>query len=544
MNHNENLIFSGRSSDNGQEHCVMSVQTVKGNRGEGGTNHSRNSIKRGFLVKRFFWYPICFAAVFFLSDAFIPLLWLRVLLSGGLSLFPFISIIQLLYARRTSLLRAQSKVLLQSLCTSVSAGYSLNSAFMCARPTLEKAFGKRSVMGLALKRAEKSLSAQTPLEEVAVDLCYRLDYIELLPVMHALSITRVVGTGVISILKNSCQMMSELIAVKSEVDANNAGKNAEAFLLCLMPFGITYALSSFTGDYLAMARKDPLGIALMLLAFCISVVSCGFLFSMISEKKKIPGLSEKRNPSSQHPSFTRLSGFLREHMSRILPQGYITGMYGLLCELSYRPDELFESFLLKTVGVALILLPLITLILQLMSYPVLFSLPLLAVIIILMHHDLRTHVLRRREGIMEEIPLFLSMMVTLLQSGVLLPKSIETCASAFPDSGVMGTELRIMNAQMLSGMSAGRAVELFSERTPIPEAQSALLLASRYEVTGGSEVLGLLSLQATACWSLCRNASRKKREREALAMILPMMLDFISVLLVATTPALISLQLS
>ena len=505
---------------------------------------TRDWVKKKFMLKRLFLYPCCFSAVYFLSDAFIPLFWLRVFLSAFLSVFPFFSIVQLLYTRRTSLLRAQSKVLLQSLCTSVSAGYSLQSAFMCARPTLEKAFGKRSLMGSALRSAEKSLSAQEPLSDVAVELCYRLDYIELLPVMHALSITRVIGTGVISILKNSCQMMSELIAVKSEVEANNAGKNAEAFLLALMPFGITYALSSFTGDYLAMTRTDPLGIALMLLAFCIAIISCGFIFSMISEKNKSKAFTGSAEESALPFSLSRFSAFFRERISLLLPQGYITGVYGLLSELSCRPDTLFESLLMKSLGVALLMLPLSIVILRILGYPIMLALPLIVLSIILVHQDLRSRVLRRREEIMEEIPLFLSMLVTLLQSGVLLPKAIDTCTSAFPESGVMGSELRIMNAQMLAGTSAGRAVELFSERTPVPEAQSALLLASRFEVTGGSEVLGLLSLQATACWSLCRNASRKKREREALAMILPMMLDFISVLLVATTPALISLQLS
>jgi len=505
---------------------------------------TREKVRVRFLISRLFIYPFCFLAVYFLSDAFIPMKGIRLVLSLGLSIFPFVSIIGLLYTKRLSLLRAQSKVLLQSLCTSVSAGYSLESSFLLARPTLEKAFGKRSLMGTALKRLEKSLSAHESLQEAAVDLCNRLDYIELLPVMHALSITRVVGTGVISILRNSCQMMSELIAVKSEVDANNAGKNSEAFLLCLMPFGITFALSSFTGDYLSAAVREPLGVALMLLAFCIAVISCGFLLSLVGEKKKNRGISLYQEDLPFPSGLTRFSKKVTEPICRFLPQGYITGVYGLLSELSRTPDVHFRIFVIKSLTAVLILMPIVLFILMLLSYPMLVAIPLLIIPVFLVHQDLRTRVFRRREEIMEEIPLFLSMLVTLMQSGVLLPKAIETCSSAFPETGVMGSELRIMRAQMLSGMSAGQAIEQFSERTPIPEAQSALLLASRYEVTGGSEVLGLLSLQATSCWSLCRNASRKKREREALAMILPMMLDFISVLLVATTPALISLKLS
>jgi len=51
----------------------------------------------------------------------------------------------------------------------------------------------------------------------------------------------------------------------------------------------------------------------------------------------------------------------------------------------------------------------------------------------------------------------------------------------------------------------------------------------------------MLNLQSQACWNLCRNASRKRQEREALGMIIPMTLDFISVLMVAMTPAIISL---
>jgi Flp pilus assembly protein TadB len=414
---------------------------------------------------------------------------------------------------------------------------------MCARPTLEKAFGSRSLMGTSLRRLEKSLAAHEPLSTSAVELCRRLDYIELLPVMHALSITRVVGTGVISILRNSCQMLSELIAVRSEVEANNAGKNAEAVLLCLMPFGITFALSSFTGDYMAPAQSKPLGVMLMLLAFCIAVISCAFLFGLIGEKNTKSGM-----PIVNQSSFSKLSRLasarLRKIAASTLPQSYLTRQYEIFSELSYKPDEMFEAMLLKIVVTTLVTTPLCIFVLFSLHYSLLLAIPILLFLLFLIHHDVRSQAQRRKETIMDEIPLFLSMLVTLMQSGVLLPKAIETCSAAFPDSGIMGGELRIINAQMLSGISAGEAIENFSSRTSIPEAQSALLLASRYESTGGAEVLGLLALQANACWSLCRNASRKKREREAVAMILPMMLDFISVLLVAVTPALISLQLS
>jgi len=500
-------------------------------------------IRRAFLLRHLWVYPICTASIFSLSDAFLPLMILRVLLSLILSVFPFLAIVKLMYGKRNALLRSQSKVLLQSLCTSVSGGYSLESAFICARPTMEKAFGRRSLMAHALVRLEKSLSAHVPLSDSLTDLCYRLDYIELLPIMHALSITRVVGNGIISILRSSCQMLSELMSVSSEVDANNVGRNAEAFILCLMPFGITFALSSFTSGYMDNARQAPLGIALMLLAFCISVISCGFLFTLIgSDKKAVVVQSEKA--AFLLPLPQRYVKRIRLLLNRILPESYITRQYELYSELSCEPEKLFDRQIQKMISMVLVTTPLFITLLYLSGYPIYLIVPAEIALCVLIHHEISQKVQKRREYLMEEIPLFLSMLVTLMQSGVLLPKAIDTCSEAFPDSSTLGNEIQIIKAQMLSGTSAGSAIENFSGRTSIPEAQAALLLASRYELTGGSEVLQLLALQSTACWSLCRNASRKKRERDTLAMILPMMLDLISVLLVAVTPALLSLNIA
>jgi len=526
------------------------LQSIADNRGKLSTriacsekkviDPSRRS-RRHFLLRHLYLYPACLGVTFVLSDPFLPVMILRLLMSALLSVFPFLAVIRVLYSKRSMLLRAQSKVLLQSLCTSVSGGYSLESALMCARGNIEKAFGQRSLMGAALIRLEKSLSAHEPVGDCLVEMCRRLDYIELLPVMHALSISRVVGTGVISILRNSCQMLSELMAVRSEVEANNSGKNAEAFILCLMPFGITFALSTFSSDYMSVVKSNPLGNFMMLLAFIIAVISCALLFRIIGEndnKKLNLGFQEE-----QYPTFVnRIVNQLGHWASKYLPQSYLTRQHELFGELSQQPQLAFYQFIAKTIAVVIFTMPLSMFILNSLNQPLWISPGIAFLLTVLMHQDLNNKVMQRRECIMQEIPLFLSMLVTLLQSGMLLPKAIDTCSAAFHESSVLGNELRYIKAHILSGHSAGTAIEAFSARTAIPEAQSALLLAARFELSGGSEVLSLLSLQSNSCWSLSRNASRKKREREALSMIFPMMLDFVSVLIVAISPALISLK--
>lgn len=496
-----------------------------------------------FLMRHIWIYPVCIFLVYYLSDAFIPISSLRIGIAIILAIFPFQSVVSLLYGKRNSLLRSQSKVLFQSLCTLVSGGYSLESAFLLSRPTLEKAFGKRSLMALALHRLEKSLSAHTSLSEVLNDFCLRLDYVEILPVMHALSITKIVGNGVISILRNSCQMMSELIAVQSEVDANNSGRNAEALILCLMPFGITFSLSTFTQGYMSDARNSVFGIAMMLLAFAISVVSCGILLKIIADENK-----HFRNDVSSIEKVLFLPetivSAIQVRLTQILPESFLTRQFELYSEISSQPLKVFKHQICKSLLAISLSFPVFLLIIHIWDYPLYWIVPAEITMLFLVHHDLKRKVLQRRDTLMEEMPLFLSMLVTLLHSGVMLPKAIETCANAFDQDSTLGTEIKIMRSQMLSGLSAGNAIESLSSRTPIPEAQSALLLASRYEISGGAEVLQLLSLQSNACWSLCRNAARKKRERDALAMTLPMMLDFVAVLIVAITPAVLSLKLN
>ncbi|MBO4687853.1 MAG: hypothetical protein J5636_05015 [Clostridiales bacterium] len=483
--------------------------------------------------------PVCIFFVFLLSRAFLPNFRLRLFLSIPLGIFPFVSCVRVLYGRRTTTLRAQNKVLMQSLCTSVSDGYSIERAFLCARVDIEKTFGRRAAFSGALKEVEHQLEANEPLDTCMVRFCHKLDYYETLPVLHALSLQKTVGSQIISILRSSCQMLSELHAVASEVEANNTGKNTEAFLLCLMPFGVTYMLALTSGDYLYQSQNSGIGRIMMIVAFIIAIFSCTYLFSLIGEKPT-------RNVFSFQGNKENIPEVLRAPIRKLavsLPTMYTTRILEWFSEISFSPLDAFDRFLFKLIRTILVCAPVFIFISVILKLPLWSALILEVLILVLLHVDTQSQVTRRRLILMEDLPLFISMLSTLLESGILLPKALHICRYAFSDQSCLRYELQHLVTSIEGGVSAADALESFSHRISIPEAQSALLLAARYERSGGQEVLGLLQLQASSCWTLCRNASRKKREREAFTMILPMMLDFISVLLVAIAPALNTFQL-
>ena len=495
--------------------------------------------KRKFFLKHLWLYPLCACMVYFLSGGFLESPFLRILFSPILSFPLFSSLVQLLYRKRNTYIRSQCKVLFQSLCTFVSGGYSLESAFLASRSSVESVFGKKCILAQSLRRLEKERAAQLPFSESLIQLCYQMDYMEIYPIMQALSITRVIGNGVISILRSSCQMITELISVNNEVDANNAGKNAEALLLCLMPYGITFTLSAFTGDYMIAARQTPTGTLLMLSAFSVSVFSCGLLLRLIGDTKRVTSsIRSKREWCI--PFSTKITKKIQHILFQILPESFLSREYERALEMSCIYPDYLPIKIKKALSILLMGTPFFLWIIKEMNLPFFLFFIVVPFLLFLFQVSEKQKVQKRREAIMEDIPLFLAILTTLLQSGILLSKAIYICSGAFSSSTILNDEILWMKKQLSSGISAAKVIEDFSARTPIPEAQAALLLAARFERKGGLEIVQLLELQASSCWSLCKNVSRKRKEREATQMLLPMMLDLLSVLLVVMTPAILS----
>ena len=373
----------------------------------------------------------------------------------------------------------------------------------------------------------------------ALDIFSRqIDFPETIPIFHALAISSDIGNNSLAILRSSCQMLSEMNAVQNEINAANAGKNAEAVMLCLMPFAITAALDRMGGGYLDSARASKTGSVILIAAFCLSVLASSLLFRFMTHSEKTKkAADDKIDLDVSSEKKTILTDLLR----RFMPAGFIASRHEIFNELSVDPGRAYEQYLRKQVIVCSAVLILSAAVLRIAGTKIIFSPLFTAAVAVLGAYDIKKEAQMRREDLMRDIPLFMCLIHTLLEAGLQLPKSIDICSYAFKESNCLSSEIRNLRAMMLSGMTASDAVEKLSLRIQIPEAQSALLLVARYGRLGTSEVLGLLSLQASSCWNLCRNAARKKQEREALGLLFPMTLDFISVLMVATTPAIISL---
>lgn len=492
-----------------------------------------------FLAKTIWVYPVFVAVVYFASGLFISSETVRLILAVALSIFPWKEAMKKIYSNNYRHMRTQLLVLLQVLTTSVSSGYSIEKSLLLIRPVIERTFGRRSMLLKPLINLENNLKLHVSLEESLNTFAKQIAFPETVPVFHALAISGEIGNNSLSILRSSCQMLSELNAVQGEIAASNAGKNAEAAILCAMPFGVTFALNYMSREYLDMARNTRTGSFLLALAFGVCTIACAMLLKFMSHEH-----GRKAYKSELAVNLTSGKAFstpLTKLVKKIFPASFITARHELFNELSVNPDYTYEQYLKKQLLTGTVFLVLSASILITLGKNPLFALFLTAALLLLGGFEIRSDVERKREDLMSDIPLFLCLISTLLESGMQLPKAISICAKAFDENKSLSLEIKNLRAMILSGIPASDAIEKFSLRIQIPEAQAALLLVARYGRLGTSEVLNMLNLQSQSCWNLCRNASRKRQEREALGMIIPMTLDFISVLMVAMTPAIISL---
>ena len=376
-----------------------------------------------FLAKTIWVYPVFVAVVYFASGLFISSETVRLILAVALSILPWKEAMKKIYSNNYRHMRTQLLVLLQVLTTSVSSGYSIEKSLLLIRPVIERTFGRRSMLLKPLINLENNLKLHVSLEESLNTFARQIAFPETVPIFHALAISGEIGNNSLSILRSSCQMLSELNAVQGEIAASNAGKNAEAAILCAMPFGVTFALNYMSREYLDMARNTRTGSFLLAIAFGVCTIACAMLLKFMSHEhgRKAYKSELAVNLTSGKAYKTPLTGLIK----KIFPASFITARHELFNELSVNPDYTYEQYLKKQLLTGAVFLALSASILMTLGKNPLFALFLTAALLLLGGFEIRSDVERKREDLMSDIPLFMCLISTLLESGMQLPKAIS-----------------------------------------------------------------------------------------------------------------------
>lgn len=165
---------------------------------------------------------------------------------------------------------------LQSLMTSLQAGYSLENACRVACNELEALFHSRKNPTLdQLQRIVYGIELHLPLEELFMNYAEETELEEIYQFAVILDISRNTGGNVVEILKTTMEHLESRMNAEEEIRVLLSGKIFEKNIMLLMPFGMLFYLRLTNPQYVA-CFYNTLGGHILMTGFLLTVLLCFF----------------------------------------------------------------------------------------------------------------------------------------------------------------------------------------------------------------------------------------------------------------------------
>lgn len=483
----------------------------------------------------------CFLCSLAVTGVFVPsgpIRWIAAIL-GTLPMIPALS--ARLARREERARKEQCGFLFQVLLSRISIGNTLESAFSVAARETGQTYGVRSPIAGALRDLTSDLGSRTPVAQAIARFTSKLRCVEAETVFSALSSSRFIGSGVMELFRTGQRMISESLSMEDDVEAETAQRRTEALAIAAMPPVIAALLRQLVPGYLDPVFSTPAGAWIMAGAYIAAALSAAMVLRILAGQSSDRPQSRKKpgRPRDVSKPISSIARFCSMH----LPSGYrirLSRAFDLIGDVSSEriARHIGRKLLIIAAGAALGAL----LHIAGGSWPLI---PGFAVVLALLHdRDLYRVSAEAKRNMLRRFPVFLGMMAAILHAGISLSNALDLCVSSLPDpEGPLGMEISEIRAGVRAGQPAANGFDRLAARMAIPEVQAALSLIAQFERAGGRELISLLRMQVPTCWSLYRNAMRKRMEDNAVRLLIPMTLDLLAVLAVTGLPALLSLRI-
>ncbi|XID93065.1 type II secretion system F family protein [Paenibacillaceae bacterium WGS1546] len=177
--------------------------------------------------------------------------------------------------RRLDKLRLQFKDALQALSSLLSAGRSVENAFMALEHDLVLLIGEtQSDLVMELRAIANRLRNGEQLEVGLQDFAGRSGLEEVRNFAEVVTICKRSGGDLVEVVRRTAQLISEKLEVELEVSVLIAQKKFEARLMMGMPFAFVGILGFMAADYMQPMRE---GMGIVVLTVCLGLLLlCGW----------------------------------------------------------------------------------------------------------------------------------------------------------------------------------------------------------------------------------------------------------------------------
>ena len=455
-----------------------------------------------------------------------------------------------LKTKRLLFVREQFKWLLEHLLSRLSAGATLEHAFIAAPSSLGVLLGRKSVLLDQLKRIEIQLLSRQPLDLLLPGLIPSLPCSEAQSFFRILPVLRQSGGDICQFIRQELRLIIELLVLYRDLNTETTQRQTEALILTLMPFALAVLLRQSSDMFAPQSFSTP-GAVAMLAAFILAMTAAVLTLSSIGfadphhKSKSLPVSATK---ITKHRLFQFLGSIGHQIYRNWLPEIYGSRLLQILQEQAKHPFQLGTDIIqiyFKTKALYF-LAGLLPGALMLIACPgQFFWIPACSFSFVLLQ-DQQVFTLSKNQRLdcQLDYPPFLGLVAALLQAGLSLHIALDICLKTMQNSTTKNihSDLASLNKSIKIGVPAYQAIEKLAADCPVTEVQSALLLIVRYDRDGGHENLQLLQMQIAACWSMHRNSMQKQVEKQTLKLLVPMALDLVAVMVTAVAPVIQSFQ--
>lgn len=163
--------------------------------------------------------------------------------------------------------------LLQSMMTSLQAGYSLENACRIAMEELSKLYEgqRKNPMIRQLRRIIQGIELQIPLEKLFMEFADNTELEEARQFAVVIEIVRSTGGNMIEILKRTMTHLKYKMETEEEINVLLSGKLFEKNIMLIMPFFILFYLRLANPEYIACFYLSTMGHLIMSVIIGITV---------------------------------------------------------------------------------------------------------------------------------------------------------------------------------------------------------------------------------------------------------------------------------
>ncbi|MCR4909078.1 MAG: type II secretion system F family protein [Lachnospiraceae bacterium] len=159
----------------------------------------------------------------------------------------------------------------------LSAGYSIENAFLSALADMEKLYGRDGLITGELILLSRRLKANENIEDILSDLSDRSGIEDIRDFADVFRSAKRNGGNLSAVIRRAADTISDKIEVRREIETLMSAKRFENRIMQLVPFGILCYIGLTSPDFIEPLYHNPTGViimtgclALYAFAFCLS----------------------------------------------------------------------------------------------------------------------------------------------------------------------------------------------------------------------------------------------------------------------------------